>query len=51
MTTPAETLRSFLRARARIAARHPEFAHAPEGWGEPNETSRTYFRELNPPQG
>lgn len=37
------------RTRAYIAARHPEFAHAPEKWTEPNETSWTYFRRLNPP--
>lgn len=39
------------RTRAHIADRHPEFAHAPEKWSEPNETSWTYFRKLNPPQG
>ncbi|MFK0046593.1 DUF1838 family protein [Streptomyces sp. NPDC090741] len=32
------------RTRAYIAARHPEYAHAPEKWTEPNETSWTYFR-------
>ncbi|MFJ3175163.1 DUF1838 family protein [Streptomyces roseus] len=32
------------RTRAYIAARHPEYAHAPEKWSEPNETSWTYFR-------
>lgn len=37
------------RTRAYIEARHPEFAHAPEKWTEPNETSWTYFRRLNPP--
>lgn len=37
------------RTRAYIAARHPEFAHAPRKWTEPNETSWTYFRKLNPP--
>lgn len=37
------------RTRAYIAARHPEFAQAPEKWTEPNETSWTYFRRLNPP--
>ncbi|CAM5254633.1 hypothetical protein SCALM49S_07360 [Streptomyces californicus] len=25
------------RTRAYIAARHPEFAHAPERWSEPND--------------
>ncbi|MFH9650154.1 DUF1838 family protein [Streptomyces anulatus] len=39
------------RTRAHIAAHHPEFAHAPEKWSEPSETSWTYFRKLNPPQG
>ncbi|MFG2983569.1 DUF1838 family protein [Streptomyces sp. NPDC048258] len=37
------------RTRAYIAARHPEFAHAPDKWTEPNETSWTYFRKLFPP--
>lgn len=37
------------RTRAYIAAHHPEFAHAPEKWTEPNETSWTYFRKLHPP--
>ncbi|MFJ8014361.1 DUF1838 family protein [Streptomyces sp. NPDC096339] len=37
------------RTRAYIAARHPEFAHAPEKWTEPNETSWTYFRKLARP--
>nr|WP_279345597.1 DUF1838 family protein [Streptomyces sp. AP-93] len=37
------------RTRAYVAARHPEFAHAPEKLTEPNETSWTYFRRLNPP--
>ncbi|MFF4580443.1 DUF1838 family protein [Streptomyces sp. NPDC001389] len=36
------------RTRAYIAGRHPEFAHAPEKWTEPNETSWTYFRALHP---
>ncbi|WP_405706602.1 DUF1838 domain-containing protein [Streptomyces xanthophaeus] len=35
-----------VRTRAYIAAHHPEFAHAPEEWSEPNETSWTYFRRL-----
>ncbi|MCX4695111.1 DUF1838 family protein [Streptomyces sp. NBC_01408] len=35
------------RTRAYIAERHPEFAHAPEKWSEPNETSWTYFRKLS----
>lgn len=40
------------RTRAYIAAHHPEFAHAPGEWTEPNETSWTYFRRLHPrPQG
>ncbi|MEV7616864.1 DUF1838 family protein [Streptomyces sp. NPDC089799] len=34
------------RTRAYIAGHHPEFAHAPEAWSEPNETSWTYFRKL-----
>ncbi|MFJ3922025.1 DUF1838 family protein [Streptomyces sp. NPDC090022] len=34
------------RTRAYIAAHHPEFAHAPEKWSEPNETSWTSFRKL-----
>ncbi|GAA2434130.1 DUF1838 domain-containing protein [Streptomyces pulveraceus] len=38
------------RTRAHIAAHHPEFAHAPEQWSEPNETSWTYFRKLDPPK-
>ncbi|MEU6892548.1 DUF1838 family protein [Streptomyces sp. NPDC046557] len=38
------------RTRAYIAAHHPEFAHAPEKWTEPNETSWTYFRALHPPR-
>ncbi|MER5774237.1 DUF1838 family protein [Streptomyces sp. NPDC002039] len=37
------------RTRAHIAAHHPEYAHAPKEWTEPNETSWTYFRRLNPP--
>ncbi|MCX4524214.1 MULTISPECIES: DUF1838 family protein [unclassified Streptomyces] len=37
------------RTRAYVAAHHPEFAHAPQKWAEPNETSWTYFRKLNPP--
>ncbi|MER0446297.1 DUF1838 family protein [Streptomyces sp. Edi4] len=37
------------RTRAHIADHHPEFAHAPEKWSEPNETSWTYFRKHNPP--
>ncbi|MFF9978845.1 DUF1838 family protein [Streptomyces erythrochromogenes] len=37
------------RTRAYIADHHPEFAHAPEKWSEPNETSWTYFRGLFPP--
>ncbi|MFD9265414.1 DUF1838 family protein [Streptomyces goshikiensis] len=37
------------RTRAYIAANHPEYAHAPEKWSQPNETSWTYFRKLNPP--
>lgn len=36
------------RTRAYIAAHHPEFARAPEKWAEPNESSWTYFRRLNP---
>jgi hypothetical protein len=35
------------RVRAYIAERHPEFAHAPAEWSEPNETSWTYFRKLS----
>ncbi|MFF9908916.1 DUF1838 family protein [Streptomyces olivaceus] len=38
------------RTRAYIAGQRPEFARAPERWSEPNETSWTYFRRLNPPQ-
>ncbi|MFD8635932.1 DUF1838 family protein [Streptomyces sp. NPDC059533] len=38
------------RTRAYIAARHPEFARAPEKWTEPNETSWTYFRKLAGPR-
>ncbi|MFF1556466.1 DUF1838 family protein [Streptomyces sp. NPDC058279] len=38
------------RTRAYIADTHPEFAHAPEKWTEPNETSWTYFRALHPPR-
>ncbi|MET9699740.1 DUF1838 family protein [Streptomyces sp. NPDC006529] len=34
------------RTRAYIAAHHPEFAHAPDAWSQPNETSWTYFRKL-----
>ncbi|MFD3327428.1 DUF1838 family protein [Streptomyces sp. NPDC058701] len=34
------------RTREYIAAHHPEYAHAPEQWTEPNETSWTYFRRL-----
>ncbi|MEU6866825.1 DUF1838 family protein [Streptomyces sp. NPDC046876] len=34
------------RTRAYIAERHPQYAHAPEKWTEPNETSWTYFRRL-----
>ncbi|MEV8536827.1 DUF1838 family protein [Streptomyces sp. NPDC051211] len=34
------------RTRAFVAAHHPEFAHAPAAWSEPNETSWTYFRRL-----
>ncbi|MFJ3201307.1 DUF1838 family protein [Streptomyces sp. NPDC086989] len=30
--------------RTYVADRHPEYAHAPEKWTEPNETSWTYFR-------
>ncbi|GAA3115958.1 hypothetical protein GCM10020254_73360 [Streptomyces goshikiensis] len=37
------------RTRAYIAANHPEYARAPQAWSEPNETSWTYFRKLNPP--
>ena len=29
-----------------VLAKHPEFAHAPTEWTEPNETSWTYFRKL-----
>jgi hypothetical protein len=29
-----------------VLANKPEFAHAPEAWTEPNETSWTYFRKL-----
>ncbi|MDH6541344.1 DUF1838 family protein [Streptomyces lavendulae] len=36
------------RTRAYIAAHRPEFARAPEKWTEPNETSWTYFRKLDP---
>ncbi|MGW7317008.1 DUF1838 family protein [Streptomyces sp. NPDC054865] len=36
------------RTRAYIAARHPEFASAPRKWTEPNESSWTYFRRLDP---
>ncbi|WP_327281864.1 MULTISPECIES: DUF1838 family protein [unclassified Streptomyces] len=32
------------RTRTYVAARHPEYAHAPEKWTGPNETSWTYFR-------
>ncbi|MFB6810528.1 DUF1838 family protein [Streptomyces sp. NPDC056387] len=32
------------RLRTYVADRHPEYAHAPEKWTEPNETSWTYFR-------
>lgn len=38
------------RTRAYVAGRHPEFAHAPEQWSEPNETSWTYYRALFPPR-
>ncbi|GAA0466438.1 DUF1838 family protein [Streptomyces olivaceiscleroticus] len=38
------------RTRAYIADHNPKFAQAPETWSEPNETSWTYFRKLNPPQ-
>lgn len=38
------------RTRAYVAGHHPEFAHAPETWTEPNETSWTYFRKLHPPK-
>ncbi|GGS12319.1 hypothetical protein Snoj_37250 [Streptomyces nojiriensis] len=38
------------RTRAYIAEKQPEFAHAPEKWSEPNETSWTYFRKLFPPR-
>ncbi|MFF1339868.1 DUF1838 family protein [Streptomyces sp. NPDC058290] len=38
------------RTRAHIAAHHPEYAHAPEKWTEPNETSWTYFRRHHEPQ-
>ncbi|MFJ7261155.1 DUF1838 family protein [Streptomyces globosus] len=34
------------RTRRFIADRHPEFAHAPQKWSEPNETSWTHFRRL-----
>ncbi len=34
------------RTRAYVAANHPEYAHAPEQWTEPNESSWTYFRKL-----
>ncbi|MFI2211656.1 DUF1838 family protein [Streptomyces sp. NPDC020141] len=34
------------RTREYIAARRPEFARAPEGWSEPNESSWTWFRKL-----
>ena len=37
------------RTRAHIADQHPQFAHAPDEWSEPNETSWTYFRRLHPP--
>ncbi|MFD3806819.1 DUF1838 family protein [Streptomyces sp. NPDC058611] len=37
------------RTREYIAAHHPEYAHAPERWTEPNETSWTYFRRLARP--
>ncbi|MCY0954216.1 DUF1838 family protein [Streptomyces sp. H27-S2] len=37
------------RTRAYIAAHHPEYAHAPEKWTEPNESSWTYFRKLAKP--
>lgn len=30
--------------REYVAARHPEYATAPEAWSEPNETSWTWFR-------
>ncbi|WP_372482478.1 DUF1838 family protein [Streptomyces bambusae] len=36
------------RTRAHIAAHHPEYATAPAKWTEPNESSWTYFRRLNP---
>ncbi|MFD9405947.1 DUF1838 family protein [Streptomyces sp. NPDC059989] len=38
------------RTRAYVADRHPEFAHAPEKWSDPNETSWTYYRKLLPPR-
>ncbi|MFD3543809.1 DUF1838 family protein [Streptomyces sp. NPDC058662] len=38
------------RTRAYIAAHQPRFAHAPEKWSEPNETSWTHFRKLVPPR-
>lgn len=37
------------RTREHIAAHRPEFAHAPQEWAEPNETSWTHFRRLHPP--
>ncbi|MEU1120054.1 MULTISPECIES: DUF1838 family protein [unclassified Streptomyces] len=38
------------RTRAYVAEHQPKFAHAPEKWTEPNETSWTYFRKLHPPR-
>ncbi|MEV6864660.1 DUF1838 family protein [Streptosporangium subroseum] len=36
------------RFREHVAAHDPAFAHAPEDWSEPNETSWTAFRKRHP---
>jgi hypothetical protein len=36
------------RFREHVAAHGPAFAHAPEDWSEPNETSWTAFRKRHP---
>ncbi|MGW0364469.1 DUF1838 family protein [Streptomyces sp. NPDC002990] len=38
------------RTRAYIRDNQPQFAHAPEAWTDPNETSWTYFRKLSSPR-